>query len=55
MEAPSDDINAVTQSPETEPAETVAENGFRALGLSDDAGKARKAIAGGGGARHLFH
>ena len=34
MEAPSDDINAVTQAFETEPAETVAENGFRSLGLS---------------------
>ena len=35
MEAPSDDIHAVTQSLETEPAGTVAENGFRSLGLSD--------------------
>ena len=35
MEAPSDDINAVAQSPETEPAETVAENEFRSLGLSE--------------------
>lgn len=33
MEAPSDDLNAATQSPETEPAET--EHGFRSFGLSD--------------------
>ncbi|MCY2995350.1 MAG: DEAD/DEAH box helicase [Planctomycetota bacterium] len=35
MEASSDDSNAVTQAFEAEPAETVAENGFRSLGLSD--------------------